>query len=44
MYSLPLVCRVEIEERMSALKLMERQLSDKEKELVEVGCVTVVAG
>lgn len=30
------VCRVEIEERLVKLKLMERQLSEKEKELVEV--------
>ena len=29
---------------MGALKLMERQLTDKEKELVEVRCEAVVSG
>ena len=37
------VCRVEIEERLVKLKLMERQLSEKEKELVEVRNGVLVA-
>ena len=37
------VCRVEIEERLVKLKLMERQLNEKEKELAEVRNGALVA-